>query len=230
MRDAPDSVMIFAAGFGTRMKHLTRDRPKPLIPVAGKALIDYALDRIEDAGVKHCVANVHYKAAMMSDHLNERGVAISDESDEILETGGGLRKALPLLPKGPVFTMNSDVIFQGPNPLSALRNAWDAKAMDALLLLIPPAAAHGTANAGDFEMAPDGRLSRGPGAIYSGVQIINPTSLAAVPDAAFSLNTVWNAMQREGRLFGVTYSGAWCDVGHPEGIAIAENLLKASHV
>ncbi len=222
--------MIFAAGFGTRMKELTQDRPKPLIPVAGRPLIDHALDLVDDANIALRVANVHYKPEPLVQHLTARDVVISDETHAILETGGGLKKARALLHDAPVFTMNSDAVFRGPNPFETLRTAWDSDRMSALLLLIPIAQARGTLSNGDFQVDADGRLSRGPGLIYSGIQIIDPSAVDPVEDTAFSLNVVWNRLAAEDRLFGVAYDGQWCDVGHPSGIALAESLLAAPDV
>ncbi len=230
MRHTPDAVMIFAAGFGTRMKELTQDRPKPLIPVAGKPLIDHALDLVEAAAIPVRVANVHYKPAPLIRHLTARDVVISDETQAILETGGGLKKARPLLPDAPIFTMNSDAVFRGPNPFEALRAAWSPDQMSALLLLIPVEQARGTQSDGDFQIDADGKLYRGLGLIYSGIQIIDPRAVDPVEDDVFSLNVVWNRLASEDRLFGVAYEGHWCDVGHPAGIAIAEDLLAGPDV
>ncbi|MFV2051216.1 nucleotidyltransferase family protein [Aliiroseovarius sp. YM-037] len=224
--DTPTSAMVFAAGFGTRMGALTADRPKPLINVAGRALIDHTLDIVESAGITRKIVNVHYRAEMMRRHLAGRSVTISEETGDILETGGGLRKALPLLRPGPVYTLNSDSIWRGPNPLTALSDAWSPEIMDALLLLIAPEAAHGHSGAGDFVLGKDGQITRGPGLIYSGAQIIKTDRLADITDAAFSLNVVWDRMLSDGRVFGLRYPGAWCDVGTPHGIQDAENLLR----
>jgi len=224
-------VMIFAAGFGTRMGPLTQERPKPLIEVAGRALIDHALDLASDYAPPRIVINLHYRAAQIRAHLVGRNdVAFSHETPEILETGGGLRAALPLLGPGPVFTLNSDAIWQGPNPLGFLAPLWDPARMGALLLCLPPEAAIGHDGAGDFTRAPDGRLSRGPGLVYSGVQILAPKRLHEIPDQSFSLNAVWDRIAAEGRLYGATYPGRWCDVGRPEGIALAEDMLGFRHV
>lgn len=224
----PDAVMLFAAGFGTRMGALTARRPKPLIEVAGRPLIDHALALADAAGVARKVVNLHYLPDMLRDHLSGRdGVALSYEP-EILETGGGLRAALPLLGPGPVFTLNSDAVWTGRNPLEQLRAAWDPDRMDALLLLIAPGAAQGHSGAGDFVADARGRLSRGPGAIYSGAQIIRTEALSDIPDRAFSLNRLWDRMIAEQRLFGLTHDGSWCDVGRPEGIAEAEAMLKGA--
>lgn len=224
----PFPLMLFAAGFGTRMKALTADRPKPLIPVAGRALIDHALDVAAAAKVDRIVVNTHYRAEQMAAHLAGRGVMISHEADRILETGGGLKAALPLLGNGPVAILNSDGIWTGPNPLQTLAAAWDGARMEALLLLLPlnQTRAHGPK--GDFRLDPAGRLSRGTGGedhVYIGAQIIAPDRVRAFPDDVFSLNRVWDQMIAAGTAFGVLHPGDWCDVGHPEGIAEAERLL-----
>ncbi|WP_138935803.1 nucleotidyltransferase family protein [Roseovarius arcticus] len=227
MRNVPTSLMLFAAGFGTRMGSLTADRPKPLIEVAGRALLDHALDIGADAGVPRIVVNAHYKAEQIAAHLAGRDIAISREAPDILDTGGGLRAAMPLLGRSPVFTMNSDAIWHGPNPLALLAEAWRDD-MDALLLCVPPAHAIGHAGQGDFVMDADGRATRGAGRglIYSGAQIIRTDALAEMPDSAFSLNVVWDKMLADARLFGISYPGNWCDVGHPGGIKLAEDMLE----
>ncbi|MDK3017835.1 nucleotidyltransferase family protein [Pseudodonghicola flavimaris] len=227
----PQAAMLFAAGFGTRMAPLTQDRPKPLIPVAGRPLIDHALDLVRPLGLARIVANLHYRAEMLEAHLAPLGVRTSVETPEILDTGGGLRQALPLLGPGPVFTLNSDAIWSGPNPLELLRAVWDGNRMDALLIGIAPERALGHKGAGDFTADAEGRvLARGPGLIYGGAQILTPTLLDQVPDRVFSLNRVWDLMQARGRLFVLEYPGQWCDVGHPGGIALAESLLAETYV
>ncbi|MEM7075961.1 MAG: nucleotidyltransferase family protein [Pseudomonadota bacterium] len=227
MCDQPDAVLMFAAGFGTRMGALTADRPKPLIQVAGRPLIDYALDEVRAHGTSRIVVNLHYKSEMIRSHLAEENILFSEETPDILETGGGLRAALPLLGQGPVFTMNTDAIWSGPNPLSILSQAWRPDKMDALLLCVPCARAEGHEGAGDFLMSEDGRVARGPGAIYSGLQIIRPERVNDIEDSAFSLNLLWDQMMRSDRLYAVSYPGRWCDVGRPEGIAVAEKMLAA---
>ncbi len=230
MRDFPFPLMIFAAGFGTRMGLLTRDRPKPLIPVAGKALIDHALETAFAAGARKVVVNTHYLANQIAAHLVGQDVAISHEADQILETGGGLRTALPLLGAGPVAILNSDGIWTGENPLLELASSWDGTRMEALLLLLPVAATLGHAAKADFALDADGRISRGLGGedqVYVGASILNPARLADITDAAFSLNRPWNAMIAAGTAFGVVHQGGWCDVGHPQGIAEAERLLHS---
>lgn len=224
----PFPLMLFAAGFGTRMKALTSDRPKPLIPVAGRALIDHALDVARTADVGRIVVNTHYRADQMAAHLAGRGVTISHEAGRILETGGGLKAALPLLGPGPVAILNSDGIWTGPNPLKALAADWDGARMEALLLLLPLHRTRAHGPKGDFCIDTEGRLSRGTGGedhVYIGAQIIAPDRVGAFPDDVFSLNRVWDQMIAAGTLFGVRHPGDWCDVGHPEGIAEAERLL-----
>ena len=225
MTKRPQAVMLFAAGFGTRMRELTRTRPKPLIPVAGRALIDHALDLTGAVRPRRVVANLHYLADQLADHLTPRGVLLSHEQPDILETGGGLRAALPLLGPGPVFTMNTDAIWSGPNPLELLQAAWDPARMDALLICVPIAQTIGHAGPGDFRIDPQGRLERGPGHVYGGIQILKTDGLAGIPEKVFSLNALWDRMHRDGRLFGLRYPGRWCDVGRPEGIALAEEML-----
>ena len=222
----PDAVMLFAAGFGTRMGALTKDRPKPLIPVGGRPLLDHALALTEGIGTR--VVNAHYHADQILRHLDGTGVAVSVETPEILDTGGGLRHALPLLGPGPVFTLNTDAVWSGSNPLDLLRAAWEPDLMDALLLCVPLSQAIGRQGGGDFTIGTDGRLGRKGQHVYTGAQIVRTDRLRDVPETAFSLNLLWNAMAAEGRLFGLNYPGRWCDVGHPEGIALAEDRL--SHV
>lgn len=225
MTDTPNAVMMFAAGFGTRMGELTKDRPKPLIEVAGQALIDHALDHVEALEPERVVANLHYRADQLAAHLIPKGVLLSREEPEILETGGGLRAALPLLRSNPVFTMNTDAIWAGPNPLTLLQQAWDPERMDALLICIPIGRTIGHGGDGDFTADADGRITRGPGLVYGGAQIIKTDGLQDFAEPAFSLNLLWNRMHAQSRLFAVEYPGRWCDVGRPEGIALAEGLL-----
>lgn len=226
MTEQPDALMIFAAGFGTRMGALTATRPKPLIEVAGKALLDHALDLAGDVAPTRLVVNAHYKAEMVRDHLAGREVTVLHEVPEILDTGGGLKAALPHLGRDPVFTLNSDAIWAGPNPLVDLARHWRPEEMDALMLLIPSGRAHGREGPGDFTLAPDGSLIRGGDLVYSGAQIIRTEGLAAIPEQVFSLNRLWDWLAEAGRLKGMVYDGHWCDVGHPGGIAEAEALLK----
>lgn len=220
----PQALMLFAAGLGTRMGELTRDRPKPLIPVGGRALIDRALDQIER--VPRIVVNLHYRAQMIRDHLAGRPhINFSDETETILETGGGLRAALPLLGPGPVFTLNSDALWTGPPATRSLRDGWQSGGMDGLLLLVPRDRATGYQGAGDFAMDREGRLTRGSDYVYTGAQILKPDGLNDVPERVFSLNLLWDRMIAAGRLFGAVHPGGWCDVGRPSSIPLAEALL-----
>lgn len=220
--------MIFAAGLGTRMGTLTADRPKPLIEVAGRPLIDHALELSDDAGLARPVVNLHYLGGMIRRHLSGRDVVFSDETDAILDTGGGLKAALPLLPPGPVLTLNSDAAWTGPNPLTALRAAFDPARMDALLMLVPSGRATGHLGKGDFALDAAGRLSRGGENVYTGAQMLDPAGLADISDRVFSLNLLWNRAAARGRLFGVIHPGGWADVGHPEGIDLAEAMLRGA--
>jgi MurNAc alpha-1-phosphate uridylyltransferase len=216
-------AMIFAAGLGTRMGALTATRPKPLIQVAGKTLLDHALD-IARAASPRIVVNTHYLADQISAHLSGQPILISHEP-ALLETGGGLRAALPLLDGNPVFTLNSDAVWRGTNPLSALAAAWRDD-MDALLLLLPRANAIGHTGTGDFTIDGAGRLTRASGLVYSGAQIIRTDDLAAIPETNFSLNPLWDQMAARGTLFGLPYSGQWCDVGQPESLPLAKAMLN----
>lgn len=223
----PFPLMLFAAGFGTRMGSLTQDRPKPLIPVDGKPLLDHALDLRSAETVSHTVVNLHYRGDQIARHLAGQDIALSWERDEILETGGGLRAALPLLGRGPVMTLNTDAVWSGANPLEELAAAWDDR-MDALLLLAPVSRALGHKGKGDFLMDASGRLSRAkgaPGPVYLGAQILRTERLEGVAARAFSLNLLWDQMIAEGRAFGLLHEGGWCDVGQPESIALAEAML-----
>ncbi len=223
-------LMLFAAGFGTRMGALTKDRPKPLIEVAGRPLIDHALALADDAGVTRIVANTHYRPEMIEAHLAGRNVQTIREVPDILETGGGLRHALPLLGGDTVMTLNSDAVWAGPNPLRLLLDAWDPARMDALLLCVPVDQTRGYNGTGDFALQDDGQIVRGSGPVYAGAHILKTDRLHDVAEAAFSLNVVWNAMADTGRLHGVSYPGLWCDVGHPDGIAAAEAMLADHNV
>ncbi|WP_235931201.1 nucleotidyltransferase family protein [Paracoccus xiamenensis] len=218
-------LMIFAAGKGTRMAPLTDSRPKPLIEVAGRNLLDRALQMGQAAGAGQIVVNTHYLGQQIRDHLAGSAVLISDESDLLLETGGGLRKALPLLGASPVMTLNPDVIWTGTNPLTALQLAWDARRMDALLMLVAHDRARGRVGPGDFRLDHTGRISRKGDFVYAGCQIIRTERLAEIDEDIFSLNRLWDLMIAEGRAYGVTHPGGWCDLGRPETIPLAEAML-----
>lgn len=216
-------VMLFAAGKGTRMEELTKNRPKPMIRVAGKPLIDHALEIVDAADVGPKVVNLHYLPDLIRTHLADRGVLFSDEANELLETGGGLRKALPLLGEGPVVTMNTDAVWRGANPIKVLQNFWDPK-MEALLLLVQKKNVHGHLGKGDFAIDASGRLHRAAEMIYTGVQIIRTDVLSEIDQDAFSMNVAWDIIAQRGGLFGVVYDGQWCDVGQPSSIPLAEAM------
>ena len=223
--------MLFAAGLGTRMGTLTATRPKPLIPVAGKPLIDHALAIADAAGVTRVVANTHYLPDQIESHLAGRPIGVSRETPRILETGGGLKRALPMLGDSPVLTLNTDAVWTGDNPLTQLMQAWDGGRMEGLLLLLPASRATGHSGTGDFLMDADNRLARAkgaPGPVYLGAQIIRTEGLAEIHEEAFSLNLLWDRMIARGSLYGLVHNGGWCDVGRPEGIALAEALLKSA--
>ena len=224
----PLPVLLFAAGFGTRMGLLTRDKPKPMVKVAGVPLIDHALNLLTEANTPK-VVNLHYKGEILRDHLAGRDIQFSDESDAILETGGGLRRAMPLLGKSTVATLNTDAVWQGVNPIETLMNAWRPE-MEALLLTVPKDRAIGHKGDGDFIADTNGRLTRGAGEIYTGLQIVRTDDLVNIPEDAFSMNVLWNRIAERGGLYGTSFTGRWCDVGQPESIPLAEQMLGEADV
>ena len=225
----PDAVMLFAAGFGTRMKALTQDRPKPLVHVAGRPLIDHAMQIVRDYGPRTVVANAHYRAEQIVDHFAGSEVRVQVEAPDILDTGGGLKAALPLLHADPVFTMNTDAVWKGPNPLTLLSEAWTDD-MQALLLCIPKDRAIGHVGQGDIDIGADGSATWGNTNIYSGVQILRTKCVSDTPQTVFSLKSVWDRLERNGQLRAIAYPGCWCDVGHPAGIGQAEAMLEGDDV
>lgn len=229
-----DTAMVLAAGLGTRMRPLTDDRPKALVEVGGRALIDHVLDRLIAAGVRRAVVNVHWFADRLEAHLGARRdieIVISDEREALLETGGGLKKARDLLGEGPVFVANIDSVWidQG-DALAALKAAWRPEAMDACLLLAPREGAIGFPEAGDFFLEGDGQLrfrgesARAPYA-YMGVHITRPAITEGVAEARFSLTPLWRAAAGRGRLHGVLMDGVWMHVGDPVARDEAEQRL-----
>lgn len=224
------SVLLFAAGLGTRMKYLTANKPKPLVKIAGQTLLDHALAFTKIPQINNRVVNIHYKADMIKAHLVGTDVQYSNETDLLRETGGGLKHAMPLLGANPVVTLNTDAVWLGPNPIIQLLSAWGPQ-MDALLMLIPQNQARGHKGKGDFHLSNDGNLNRGPGPIYSGLQIIRTELLDNVDETCFSMNIIWDEMIVRQSLFGITYDGLWCDVGQPESVPIAEAMLaEIEHV
>jgi len=224
----PDVALFFAAGLGSRMGELTRNLPKPLLRVGDITLIDHALHLGQKAGLRRKAVNLHYMADMLRRHLSGKDVIFSDESDALLETGGGLRQALPLLDANPVFTLNTDVAWTGANPFIELAAAWDPKRMEALLLLTSKKNALGYIGNGDFNLDNNGRLTRGPGLIYTGAQILCTDGLQAIPSEKFSLNLLWQDMLERRTLFGLLHKGGWCDVGRPECLPLAREMIGYS--
>ena len=234
----PETAMVMAAGLGTRMRPLTALRPKPLIEVAGKPLIDHVFDRLRAAGVKRAVVNVHYLADALEAHLRSAAthgleLVISDERGRLMETGGGLVQARTLLGEGPFFCINSDNLWlDGPvDALKLLASRWDDAAMDALLLMVPLARAHNHLGKGDFRLGGDGRIvgRRPPGKlapfVWTGVQILHPRLIADWPAGPFSTNLFWDRAIAEGRAFGQVHQGLWFDVGMPAAIGRTEAML-----
>jgi MurNAc alpha-1-phosphate uridylyltransferase len=210
---------------------LTAEQPKPLIPVAGRALIDHAMDQVDAATTGPVVVNLHYRGEQIVSHLSGRPVRFSWEHGQILETGGGLRAALPMLGSGPVITLNTDAVWTGQNPLTQLLDAWDEARMDVLMLLLPAGKAVGHGGKGDFLLSDDGRIRRAngaDGAVYLGAQILKTNGLLAITEPVFSLNRLWDSMIAEGRAYGLIHQGGWCDVGSPAGIALAETMLRSA--
>lgn len=217
--------MIFAAGFGTRMGVLTKACPKPLLQVGGIRLLDHAVALAEHAGVSRKIVNAHYHADQIYEAVADRpDITVSDERAEILDTGGGLKAARAFFEGDIAFTLNSDAVWSDPDVLSRLERAWDPDRMDALLLTVPLARAHGRTPPGDFDLAPDGTLSRGGDHVYTGAQILSLAGLEQIEDRVFSLNALWDRAYARGRLFGLSYPGHWADVGHPEGLVLANKL------
>lgn len=237
-KTTPKTAMVLAAGLGTRMRPLTDDRPKALVEVGGRALIDHVLDRLAEAGVERAVVNVHWFADRLESHLAGRtrpAVVISDERAELLETGGGLKKARPLLGDDPVFVANIDSVWiDRGDALGDLVRLWDPERMDAALLLARRGGSIGFEGGGDFFLADDGRLTfRGdaPSApfAYMGVHITRPDYAAGGPDGPFSLSPLWRASAAQGRLFGCVLDGDWMHVGDPAARDEAEARLGGVH-
>jgi len=231
----PKRAMVLAAGLGTRMRPITDTTPKPLVRVRGRALIDCTLNRLAEVGVETCVVNVHHLADQVRDHVADRtqpAVAISDETDTLLETGGGVRKALPLLGDDPFYVINGDVLWlNGVRPaLTRLAVHWDDARMDALLLVLRLVGAHGYEGRGDFFLDPVGRPRRRLAHeiapfVYAGVQILSPRLFEDTPEGPFSLNRLYNRALDEDRLWALPHDGEWYHVGTPQGLALAEKKL-----
>ena len=234
----PKRAIVLAAGLGTRMRPYNGHIPKPLVPLGGKSLIDYGLDRLAAVGVERAVVNVHHLADALEHHLAPRTrpqIVISDERGALLGTGGGVAKALPQLGDAPFFLVNSDTVWlDGREPnFARLAAAFDPAAMDALLLLAPAVDSVGYAGRGDFAMLPDGRLRRRNEDevvpfVYAGAAMLSPALFAEAPSGAFSLTLLFDRAGKNGRLFGLRLDGVWMHVGTPEAVAAAEATLAAA--
>ena len=228
-------AMILAAGLGTRMRPLTDDRPKPLVQVAGKPIIDYTMDRIRAAGIDTLVVNLHYLPEQIERWAGQQSgleVALSDERDCLLDTGGGVVKALDRLGDQPFFVFNSDSFWiDGPQPvLERMREVWDGTRMDCLLLVAGMTSSVGFYGPGDFDMDDEGRLTRRSESyvspfVYAGCYLVSPAVFKDAPDGAFSMNLLWNKALKAGRLFGLRHDSLWLHVGTPDAIGAAESVL-----
>lgn len=235
---APKKAMVLAAGLGKRMRPLTENKPKPLIKVQGKTLLDHGLDALAQAGVEEVVINVHYHADQIEEHVALRKnlkITISDERVELLDSGGGIVKALPKLGKSPFYLINADSFWiEGFQPnLTRMAKQWNADSMDIMLLLSGMANAIGFNSKGDFDMDADGRLTRrGEGLVtpfgYAGAAIINPTIFKTAPKGPFSINQQFDEAIEKERLFGMRLEGLWLHVGTPEAICEAEEAIAMS--
>lgn len=232
----PGTAMVMAAGLGTRMLPLTKDRPKPLVEVAGQTLLDHVLDQLRAAGVGRIVVNVHYLADQVEAHLAKHAadfdVRISDERALLRDTGGGLVQAKDLIADDPFYCINADNWWTdaGENALLRLAEAWDDARMDVLMLLVPTSRAGNTQGTGDFDLDADGRISReGPKRprpyVWTGIQLLAKRVIADPPEAVFSTNVFWDRAIAQGRCFGLVHHGDWFDVGYPAAIAMTEAAL-----
>jgi MurNAc alpha-1-phosphate uridylyltransferase len=236
----PQAAMVLAGGMGKRMLPLTKDIPKPLVRLKGRTLIDHVLDRIAAAGVARAVVNVHYCADKLEAHVRRRKtpeILISNERPQLLDTGGGVTHALPLLGEEPFLIHNSDSVWiegVGSN-LERLFAAWNPDAMDSLMLLASAATSLGYEGSGDFAMGNDGRLIRRGERqmspfVFTGVSIAHPRMFAGAPQGPFSINRLWDVAINEGRLFGIRLDGLWMHVGTPEALVEAERWIESEDV
>lgn len=233
-----ETAMVMAAGHGTRMRPLTDDRSKAMVKVAGRPLIDHTLDRLANAGVKRAIVNVHAHADHLEAHLKARTggpeIIISCERNALLETGGGVVKALPLLGDDPILICNIDAVWTEFSPvIQALSQAWDAEEMDDLLLLAPTGDCLGFDGPGDFDMDRTGRLDWRTGVtapwVYAGVQIFTPARAKAYPQSRFSRVEIWRKTIARRRVFGLPIPGYWMHVGDPQAVKAAERVLAQDH-
>ena len=237
--DVPQTAMVLAAGLGKRMRPLTATRPKPLVEVAGRTLLDRALDRVERAGIGTAVVNVHYFADQIEAAVAARpgslDIRVSDERAQLLETGGGVVKALPLIDADPFFVINADNMWidGSADTLRLMAQRWDADAMDALLLMVPLARAAGYDGRGDFHLDPFGVVTprdecRIAPFVFSGIQLISKQLFDGEPAEPFSMWRAWNKALATGRLFGKVHQGQWFHVGTPASIGETEALLATA--
>lgn len=224
--------MVLAAGLGTRMRPLTDNCPKPLVMLAGRTLLDWAVDRFAAAGLDRIVVNTHYKAEMIRAHLAGRPDVVLSHEEDRLETGGGVKKALPALGRGAFYVCNSDAVWlDGATPaLDRLGDAWDDARMDALLLMQPVGNTVGYDGPGDYVCRADGTLQRRGDAanapyVFAGLQVLHARLFDGAPEGPFSLNLLYDKANAAGRLFGLVHDGGWLHVGTPEALADAEAAL-----
>lgn len=231
----PAAAMVLAAGLGERMRPITAKRPKPLIEIRCRTLLDRAIDRLEDAGVTTVVVNLHHLGYMIEGHLESRPspAFVLSREEELLDTGGGVRKALPLLGGDPFLVVNGDVLWlNGPTcALTRLARTWDAETMDALLMLHSTVEAYGYRGLGDFCADPSGLLSRRPESevapfLFTGIQMLHPRLFDATPEGPFSLNVLYDRAMDEGRLYGIVHDGEWFHIDTPDALAEAEDYMK----
>jgi len=235
MSAKPKTAMLLAAGLGSRMRPLTDTRPKPLVEVNGKALADHALERLDEAGVSTVAVNLHYKADMLEAHLANRKspkIVFSDERAALLETGGGIAKALPLLGKEPFIVVNTDSLWtEGTKPaLLRLQEAWDDATMDCLLLVAPTVSSLGYNGRGDFSLEPDGTLVRRQESqlapfVFTGAYILHPRLFNNAPEGKFSMNVLWDRAIETGKLKGLRHDGVWMEINTPKAVDIASDVL-----
>ena len=234
-----DTAMVLAAGLGKRMRPITDTLPKPLVPVAGRTLLDWGLDKLAEGGVTRAVVNVHYLPDQIVAHVAKRErptILISDESAELLDSAGGIVQALHLLGESPFFILNADTFWidRGRSNLDALALAWDPARMDILLMLADFSSATGHSGGADFLLGADGRLARAAGSpdglIYAGAGIVHPRIFAGAPVGPHSLNRYFDAAIAQGRLFGIPLHGHWITVGTPDAIPAAEEAVARAGV
>lgn len=232
------SAFVLAAGLGTRMRHLNDQCPKPLMPIAGRTLLDRVLDHIKEAGLKDAVVNIHYQADKVEDHLKSRtegpNIILSDERGKLLETGGGVKKALGLISSETFFAINSDALWTDDtieNTMLAMKTAWDPEKMDVLLVMVPTDEALYFKGAGDFFVDKKSRLSRRGTAesapfMFGGIQILKKSLFKGISENRFSLNKIYDEALRNGRAYGHAFKGVWMHIGDPEAVDEAENYFK----